>query len=395
MPILRRPVPFGVLVTVLAILTAFAPFATDMYLPGMSLMEGAFQTTPGRMQATVSVFFLGLAIGQVIYGPLSDRFGRKPPLLAGTVIYTLAALACAWASSVEMFIALRLLQALGGAAGMLIVRAIISDLFDRTETARVLSLMMMVMMLAPIIAPLAGGWLMVHLGWQSIFWFMFGYGLLCVALALWCVPESLPPARRQPLGFASTFEAYRSLLGQAAFVVPALAAGLAMASMFAYITGSEFVFIQLHGLTPQQYSALFAFNAFGIILANLINRRCLLRWPVERIMGMALAAHGALGLVLLAVVGTAAPLMVFVPALWLFILTLGFIGANGAAVAMGATGRHGGSGSGLIGLMQFSLAFIVSSTVAATQNGTAYPMVLAIMVCALVACGVWFAARRH
>lgn len=390
----KPSIPLKVLIPVLAMLSAFAPVATDMYLPGLSLMTEVFQTTTGRVQATISVFFLGLAIGQSIYGPLIDRFGRKPPLLVGVGLYVLASLACMWVTDIGWFIAMRFLQAVGGAAGMLIGRAIINDLFDRTETARVLSLMMMVIILAPILAPIAGGWLVVNVSWQSIFAVMLVFGVVCLLLVVFLIPETLPPGHRQELGFGRVVHTYAQLLTRPAFAIPALCGALAQSCMFAYITGSEFVFTQLYGLSAQQYGWLFALNAAGIIVATNGNRFSLKRWPIERIFTAALVANAVFAAALVLLVGSPS-LWWFVLPLWLLIGTLGFIGANAAAIAMGASGRTAGSGSGLIGVMQFGVAFAVSGTVAATQNGTAYPMALTMLVCSTAACALWFGTRRR
>lgn len=385
-------VPLRILIPVLAMISAFAPIATDMYLPGLSHMTGVFQTTTGHVQATISVFFLGLAVGQAIYGPLVDRYGRKPLLLTGIGIYVAASLGCMLVERIEWFIALRFMQAIGGSAGMMIGRAIITDLFDRTETARVLSLMMMVVILAPILAPIAGGWMVPNLGWRSIFAFTLIFGLVCWALVAWLIPETLAPENRQPLSFGNTLSTYLHLLRNPHFIIPAISGSLIHGSMFANITGSEFVFTQLFGLSEQQYGWMFAFNALGIILATNGNRFSLKRWPIERIFGTALAANLLFGLALVALAGTAR-LWVFIIPMWLLIATLGFVGANSTAIAMSATGRHAGSGSGLVGVMQFGLAFLVSSAVAATQNGTAYPMAITMLLCGLAGCTLWFGIR--
>lgn len=389
----QKHLPFAALVITLAALTAFGPVATDMYLPGMSEMASHFGSSAGYIQSTISLFVLGLAFGQLIYGPLSDRFGRRMPLLAGVAIFTVASLGCALATGVQWLIVLRFAQAVGAAAGMLIVRAIVNDLFERTEVARVLSLMMMVMMVAPIVAPLLGGWMLLAWGWQSIFWFMVCYGLVCAALVLFVVPESLPAHRRQPLSFGGMFATYRQLIVRRGFIVPALCCGLASGTLFAYITGSEFVFTQLYGLSVRQYSTLFACNAGALVLSNFMNRRLLLRWRVDQVFSTALLLQAGCASLLVVAVALELPMAFFIVALWLVVGCMGLIGANGAAIAMGAAGQHGGSASGLLGVTQFGIASMVSAAVAATQNGTAYPLALTIGACAITARTLWWLGR--
>lgn len=391
---MQRPVPsLKILIPILAMLSAFAPVATDMYLPGMSIMAQALQTTPGMMQASIAVFFLGIAIGQSIYGPLIDHFGRKPLLLLGIGVYALASLGCIFVTQIEWFLALRFLQAIGGSAGMLIGRAIINDLFDRTETARVFSLLLMITILAPILAPIGGGWLVYHVSWQSIFWFMLFFSLACLGLVSWQIPETLTPQKRQPLSFGNTFRVYAALLHNPRFMIPALSGALVQGCIFAFITGSEFVFTQLFGLTAQQYSWLFALGASSVILSNSANRMALKRWPVEKVFAAGLLVNAAFGLCLL-LAATSGKLWLFAVPLWLVIATLGFVGANGMAMSMAASGTNAGSGSGLIGVLQFAMAFAVSSLVAASQNGTIYPLALAMCLCGLSGCLLWF-TQRH
>lgn len=380
------------LIPILAMLSAFSPIAIDMYLPGMSHMAEMFQTTPGHIQATVTAFFLGLAIGQAIYGPLIDRFGRKPVLLIGIAIYMLASFACIWVTDIETFIALRFLQAIGGSSGMMIGRAIVNDLYDRTETARIFSLLMMIVILAPIAAPVTGGWMLVHFGWQSIFLLMLLFAGLCAVLVFFLVPETLNPANRQPLSFSQTFATYASLLTNRRFVIPALAGALVQSCLFAYITGSEFVFTQIFRLSEQQFSLLFAVNAMGVIVGNFGNRYLLKKWPVDKILGAALLLNVVAGAALLLLVQAQSLLLLCIP-LWLMIASLGFISANAAAIAMGASGKNAGSGSGLIGVMQFGVAFVVSGAVALSQNGTAYPMTLAMALCGMAASVLWYLCR--
>ena len=383
-------IPVGRLVIILGMLAAFAPMATDMYLPAFAQMSASFACGHGGIERTLSVFFLGLALGQAIYGPLIDRYGRRLPMLFGIGVFVVSSLLCLTTTDLSVFTGLRLLQAMGGCAGMIAGRAIISDLFDQREGARVLSLMMMVLTLAPIVAPSIGGLILAVAPWQTIFWVMVAFGLLCAALVWFGLPETLPVERRHPISVRGIWQAYSALITQRSFIVPALVGGLAQACMFAYITGSPFVFMTLHGASEQQYGWLFALNAVGLIVSAHGNRVGLRRRTPAALLGLALAANVAGGLALVALADSDKLALLLIP-LWLAIATLGFIGANSAAIAMAASGSRAGSGSGLVGVLQFSCAFVVSSLVAATQNGTAYPMALAIAGCGIAATLLWFA----
>lgn len=394
LPATTPAIPLGRLVVILGMLAAFAPLATDMYLPAFAQMSASFGAEDGAIERTLSVFFLGLALGQAIYGPLIDRYGRRWPMLAGIGVYLAATLLCLATDDLALFTGLRLLQAMGGCAGMIVGRAIINDLFDQREGARVLSLMMMVLTLAPIVAPLLGGLILTLAGWRMIFAFMLAFGALCAALVWFGLPETLPRERRHPISARSVFDGYAGLLAQRSFVVPALVGGMAQACMFAYITGSPFVFISLHGVSAQHYGWLFGLNAIGLIVSANANRVGLRRHGPATLLTWALAANVVCGIALVALADSAQLAVLLVP-LWFAIATLGFIGANSAAIAMAASGERAGSGSGLIGVLQFGCASLVSSLVAATQNGTAYPMAIAIAGCGLCAATLWFALGRE
>lgn len=386
------PASAGRIIIILGALAAFAPVATDMYLPAFGLMAAHFGVEEGSIEATLSAFFLGLAVGQAFYGPLIDRFGRRGPLLAGIGIYTAATLLCLVAPDVTVFTALRFLQAVGGCAGMIVGRAVVRDLFDEREGARALSLLMMVMTLAPILAPVLGGFIVTVAGWRTVFLFMLAFGLICAVLVWRVLPETLPPERRHALSLRAIAATWAHLLGHRPFIVPALVGGLAQACMFAFITGSPFVFINLHGASAQTYGFLFALIACALIVSAQLNRMALRRFRPPVLLGAALCLNVVAGLTLVAVAGRHDLVLLLIP-LWFAIGSLGFITANAAAIAMGASGPHSGSGSSLIGILQFSFAFAVSALVAGLQNGTAYPMTVAIAACGSAALLLWSLAR--
>jgi DHA1 family bicyclomycin/chloramphenicol resistance-like MFS transporter len=374
------------LTLVLGTLTAFAPLSIDMYLPGLPAIAREFGADAAAAQLTLSLFIAGLAVGQALYGPLADRLGRKRPLLVGCAIYALASAACALAPSIESLVALRFVQALGGCAGMVIARSVVRDLFDQRDSARMYSFLMLVTGLAPITAPLIGGQVLVASGWRVIFWLLSGFGLLCVALAALGLPESLPAERRTRAGLGSALAVYGRLLADRRFLGYALAGGFAFAGMFAYISGSPFVFIELYGVAPEHYGWLFGANALGLVSASQLNRRLLARYRGEAILAAALvicATAGAL-LALVAATGSGGLAGLLAP-LFVCVASVGLIGPNTAAAAMAPHGRAAGSASALLGTLQFVVGAAAGALVGALPDGTALPMAAVIAACAAAA----------
>lgn len=346
------------IVFILAAAIGIGPLSIDMYLPGLPALAAAFRAEAGSVQLTLASFFVGLTLGQVVYGPASDRFGRKRPLYAGLALYVLASLGCALAPGIGSLIALRFLQALGGCAGMVISRAVVRDLFDQRGTARVLSLLMLVMGVAPILAPAVGSALLSVLGWRALFVALAAFGvltLLAVALAL---PETRQP-RAAMMG--APWDDYLHLVADARFVGYALSGGVALGGMFAYIAGSPFVFIELYGVSPAVYGWLFGLNALGLIAAAQVNRRFLDSLSTDQILSGANIANAVTGL---ALAGAAAvpgiPLVVLSIPLFAFMASLGFTQPNALAGAMGRHAERAGSAAALYGTVQFGTATLAA-----------------------------------
>lgn len=374
------------LTLILGTLTAFAPISIDMYLPGLPAIAREFGVETAVAQQTLSIFFIGLALGQVLFGPISDRLGRRKPLLAGCALYAVACIGCALAPGIGSLILLRLLQALGGCAGIVIARSVVRDLFDPRESARMYSFLVLVMGVAPILAPLAGGQLLGAFGWRAIFIVLFGFGVLCFALVLFGLPETLPAERRTRVGLGEALRVYGLLLADGRYMGFALAGGLASAAMFAYISGSPFVFIELSGVLPEHYGLLFGANAFGLILASQINRRLLTRYGGNQILTAVLpvTAISALLLLLVTALGIGGfPLMLAL--IFVCIASTGFVGPNATAAAMAPYGKQAGSASALLGAVQFGLGALAGAVLGALHNGTAVPIAATIALCSAAA----------
>lgn len=368
---------------IVAALSAFGPMAVDFYLPSFPAMAQAFATDVGSIQHSLSAYFIGLAIGQIIYGPLSDRFGRRIPMLIGVGLFTLTSLAIVWVSDLQSLIILRFIQALGGCAGMVVGRAITRDLCDPINSAKVFSQLMLIMGAAPMLAPLGGALLLEQFGWESIFVCLAVFSGVCWLAVLFWLPETLNPDE-PPAPLRGALKAYALLLSDKLFMGYVLSGGMALAAKFAYISGSPFVFIKLFGLSPEQYGWLFGVNALGFILGAQLNARLLNfqspdYWLIRVVWGfVGCAALPLLSLWLLP--GNYWPILI---SLSVALSMLGLLTPNAMVGAMAEHGRIAGSASALMGCLQFGLAALASMAVADLHDGSAWPMLWVMFGCAL------------
>ncbi len=382
------------MVLILGALSAFGPLAIDFYLPAFPAMAQAFATDEKHVQATLAAYFLGLSIGQLAYGPVADRFGRRKPLMFGVTLFTLASLACAYAPNLDTLVVARFIQALGGCAGMVLSRAIVSDKCDPVASAKVFSQPMLVMGLAPILAPMLGGVLVNLAGWQSIFLALSLFSAGCLLAVSLGLPESLPEhIPRQPLSGA--LRQYLRLLADRVFLGHALTGGIAIAGMFAYIAGSPFVFIKLYGVPAEHYGWLFGTNAAGFILVAQVNARLLAKRGPAFLLGRAVWLYLVAGLVLLGVAALRpAQLWPLLVPLFICIASLGCIIPNASACAMSGQGARAGSASALMGCVQFSVAAGAAALVGLLHDGSAVPMAIVISLCGALVVSVALLTRR-
>jgi DHA1 family bicyclomycin/chloramphenicol resistance-like MFS transporter len=381
-------------ILILGALSAFGPLAIDFYLPGFPAMAAYFGTDETHIQLTLAAYFLGLSLGQLVYGPIADQFGRRVPLLVGVSLFTLASLACAFAPNLEWLIGARFIQALGGCAGMVLARAIVSDKCNAIESAKVFSQLMLVMGLAPILAPMLGGALVNTAGWQAIFLCLTVFSALCLTAVGLGLPESMSADHpRQPLSGA--LRLYASLFKDRVFIGHALTGGIAMAGMFSYVAGSPFVFIKLYGVPAEHYGWLFGTNAAGFILVAQVNARLLSKYGPAFLLSRAVWVYLAAGLTVLGIslMRTDQLWPLLVP-LFVCLASLGCIIPNASACAMNGQGRRAGSASALMGFLQFSVAAGASSLVGALHDGTATPMTLVISLCGILAVIAMACTRR-
>lgn len=379
---------------ILGSLSALGPMAINFYLPSFPALARAFATDVEHIQLSLASYFAGIAIGQLIYGPLADRFGRRRPLLVGLLLFSLASLGCAQAQNLAWLIAARFVQALGGCAGMVISRALVRDLCDPLASARAFSKLMLVMGVAPILAPLGGGLLLQVFGWQSIFHGLVLFSALCLLAVLIWLPETLKVAAPPPL--TGALMRYVRLLGDRQLIGHGLTGGVAMAGLFAYTAGSPYVFIDLYGIAPQHYGWLFGFIAAGFILTAQVNGRLLRRhgpaYWLQRTVWIYLLA--ALAMLVVALARPVALWPLLIP-LFICIASLSCILPNATACAMAGQGSQAGSASALIGSLQFTVAAAAAGMVGVLHDGTARPMALIIALCAVATVLLAVSTARH
>lgn len=381
----RLPV---LLLGLLGALAAIGPFSIDLYLPAFPAIQADLGTTPDRVQATLSAYFAGLAIGQIALGPIVDRFGRKAPLIVGLVLYVAASIGCAFAPSIEVLLGLRFVQAVGACSGIVASRAVLRDLYPPRDMARALSFIMLLMGIAPIVAPLLGSGIQVLVGWHALFLFLAVYGAVVLLGTGLGLPETMT-TEPTPLRPGIIARNYLGLFAERRYLVFALAGSAAQAGMFVYISSSSFVFMDVYGLGPIQYAMLFGFNAMGLITASQVNERWLRRSTPERIVGIILVVFvlSALAMLLAVVTGLGGVIGVAIP-LWVTVACLGFCFPNTTAAAMGPVGNRAGVASALLGTMQYGVAGLASLVAGLLYDGTAWPMAALILGCGVVALGL-------
>ncbi|HEY0836776.1 MAG TPA: Bcr/CflA family multidrug efflux MFS transporter [Azospirillum sp.] len=366
------------LAIVLSTMMAFGPLAIDMYLPALPAIGRDLAAAPAAVQMSLSGFFLGFGIGQLVWGPLGDRVGRRGPIAAGIALFVVGSVGCALAGDASHLAMWRFVQAFGSCAAPVLARAMVRDLYPQDQAARMLSLMMLIMSVAPMAAPLVGGQVLTHFGWRAIFVGLAGFGVLA-AMALFTIPESLPASRRSGAGIPTMLLGYVRLLGNRRYLAYALSGAFFFGGMFAYIAGTPFVYIEYYGVPAELYGLLFGLNVVGMMIFNIVNRRLVLKAGSDRVL-RAGALAGAVFAVVLAVTGATGTLGLvgIVVPLFAYLSMTGLIAANAMAGAMSVNPAMAGAASGLAGTLQFGVGALASAMIGWFADGSPAPMVLVI-----------------
>ncbi|NYT59697.1 multidrug effflux MFS transporter [Alcaligenaceae bacterium] len=375
----------------MGLLTAIGPLAIDMYLPAFSAITQGLDAGPGQVERTLASYLLGLATAQLFYGPLADRYGRKKPLLLGLIIFTIASIGCGYTDNIEHLTLWRIAQAFGGAAGIVIPRAVIRDNFDTRDASKALSLLMLIMGVTPILAPILGGQILVYGSWRGIFAVMTAGSAMLLIAVVFTMRETLKPERVLLLGAGTIARNYLALLGHKRFMCYTLAGGFGAAGMFAYIAGSPHVFLNIYQVDPRYFGLLFGANAAALIIAAQVSARLLNRHTPETLMrraqitlmGVALVA---VALTLLNVIN----LTLLMACLLVFMASQGFVNPNSAALALREQGQRLGFASAMMGTLQMLCGAAAGLAVSIWQSPT--PLSLTGIL-ALCACLSWLFGR--
>lgn len=367
---------------ILGAICAIGPLSIDMYLPGALAIASEVNFDGPGVQLSVVSYLIGLIIGQLIYGPISDHVGRKPPLYAGIILYVAASIACSLVNNVTDFILLRFFQGLGGCAGMVIARAIIRDKTAMVGAARAFSLLMLIVSVAPLLAPLLGAILLLHWGWRSMFIVMAAFGIFCLIGIFLALKETLLITNTKSLTLKIIVNDYWHVFKEREFIKNTLCNGLAQGCMYAYISGSSFVLMDLYGVSPQHYALIFSLNSFGMIVASQINVFLISRFTVEKIMSLTLNTLGCVSVLALIVIDEP-PLLLLLFSFFFSLSCIGLIAPNAAALALAGHAQHAGAASALMGTLIFVIGALCGVAVTMLHDGSMRPLVFIMAMCGI------------
>ncbi len=374
------------LILILGLMAAIGPFSIDMYLPAFPEIATSLHTSVSSVMLSLSSFFIGISVGQLIYGPLLERFGRKKPLYVGLIIYAFASIACATTSSVNGLIVYRLFQALGGCVGMVASRAMVRDLFDVKDNAKIFSTLMLVVAVSPIIAPTLGGYVTAYLGWRYIFGVLIVVITIILAGVYFLLPESKQPDTNFSLKPAAILNSFAAIIKHPQFATYTFTGALANAGLYTYISGSPYVFMVLYKVSEKHYGWIFAIIAAGLIGATQLNRLFLKKYTSPQVIRMAIYLQCTVGIALActSLLGLH-ELYLTIALIFAFLCCQGFIFPNASALSMAPFGHNAGSASALMGFLQMSVGALMSALVSLLQNGTSLPMTGIMAFCSLSA----------
>jgi len=381
----------------LAAAVALGPLAIDMYLPALPIMEDSLSASTAQIQLTLSVYMAGFALAQLLCGSLADRFGRKPIMIGGFVLFAIASVGCALATNIETLILCRFLQALGGSAGPVLGRAAVRDIYTPREAARIMAILASIMALAPAVAPTLGGFMVVSLGWPSLFLALGGYSLLMAVVVAFGIPEPMKAENRQSLKLRSLIRNYRAIGSDVSFLGYTLTNSLTFAGLFAFLSGSSFVLIDFLGVKPEHFGLFFACIVAGYIVGNLVAIRLGHKFVPDQILvrGLMVSVVGGVIMAGLASAGVYNVWAVVLPQV-VFMAGVGMVLPQTMAGALANFPSMAGSASALFGFIQMAVAALVGVLVGALHNGTPLVMAVIIAACAIAALASYtLLVQRH
>ena len=381
-------------ILVLGMLMTISPFAIDMYLPAFGQIATELGTTPSRVSLSVASYFVGLAIGQLMYGPMLDRFGRRRPLYAGLVLFMVASLFCASAESIGALIAARFFQALGGCVAWVGAASMVRDFFPVREAPKVFSLLVLILGVSPLIAPTWGGFVAVSMGWRAIFFILMAIAAVVLSAVVFFLPTTREPDPEVDLRPLPLLRTFMSILREPQFITYSLSGSLAFAALFTYVSGSPVIFMEFYGLEPRAYGILFAAISVGFIGSSQLNIWLTRHFPPDRIFSTVLPVQVALGIGFVASAFWNPPVEVTIAFIFLTMSCIGMLNPNAAALALAPFTRNIGSASALSGFLQITLASLVSAIIGSVPDAGLLPFSVLISASSLLAIGVLLVGRR-
>lgn len=384
------------LIFILGLLSMLTPFAIDMYLPALPVIAKAFGVEPGQVQMTLSAYIMGFAIGQLFYGPMADSLGRKPVILGGTLVFMLAGVACALAQTIEQLTVLRMLHGLSAAASAVVINALMRDTFAKDEFSRMMSFVMLVMTVAPLLAPMLGGVLLLWFSWHAIFWTLAGLSLIASVLVMRFVKESLPVEKRQPFHFRTTAGNFASLFRHKKVFSYMVASGFSFSGMFSFLNAGPFVYIDLYGVSPQHFGYYFALNVVFLFLTTYTNSRVVRRLGANQMFRIGLLIQFAVGIALVAIYALDLGFLPLVLGVAIYVGCIAMVMSNAMAVILDDFPHMAGTASSLAGTLRFGMGALVGSLLSLVSFTSAWPMIASMSLCSVAAFLLYgYAARAR
>ncbi|CDH05785.1 bicyclomycin/multidrug transport protein (MFS family) [Xenorhabdus bovienii str. oregonense] len=373
------------LVLILGLLSMLMPLAIDMYLPSMPTIATNFGVDAGRVQMTLSSYILGFAIGQMVYGPMSDSLGRKPVIVGGVIVFAIASAACALSQDIDTFISMRFLHGFSAAAASVVINALMRDMFTKDEFSRSMSFVTLVMIIAPLLAPMLGGLMMVWFNWHAIFWSISIAGVITAFLVAFFIRETLPKERRQRFNLKTIFNQFVMLFRQRQVLFYILASGFSFAGMFSFLSAGAFVYIDLNGVSAQHFGYYFGLNIIFLFIMTMINSQCVRKYGASKMLHFGVFVQFVMGLWLLFSTVLDLGFISLVIGVAIYISGISMITSNAMAVVLDDYPHMAGTVASLAGTIRFSIAALVGTILSSVSAKSAWPMVGSMALCVILA----------
>jgi DHA1 family bicyclomycin/chloramphenicol resistance-like MFS transporter len=380
------------LIFILGLLSMLMPLSIDMYLPSFLAIANEFQVDKGMVQLTLSTYVIGFAVGQLFYGPMTDSLGRKPVIICGVIVFAIAAAGCALAQTIEQLIFMRLLHGLAAASASVVISALMRDMFRKEEFSRMMSFVTLVMTIAPLLAPIIGGWLLIWFSWQATFWVLSLTALFSVILVKTTIPETLPKEKRQKFHFTTTLQNFGSLFRHKQVICYMFASAFSFAGMFSFLSSGPFVYMGLNGVKEENFGYYFAINIVFMFVMTTINSRSVRRRGVERMMLFGLMVQSVMSIALLAVSLFHLDFIFMVLAVAGYMGCISMISSNAMAIILEGFPYMAGTAASLAGTLRFGVGALVGLILSKIPALSAWPMIISMLICVVLSFSLYLYA---